>query len=135
MKIEYKAVGASSYTTLGDEADRSALVESFAPGFVPLNQIEPLAGASNSAKFARGNTAATVALMVSIPYASKAAALAGIKTLLDAFLTQSHLKLTEGATTHYYPNAVLTGYQPTLRGLTVQHNFTWASDKVTTTAP
>ncbi len=135
MEISYKAVGGSSYTSLGSEATRAALVELFAPSFAPLNQIEPLAGGTNSAKFARANTGVDLSAIISIPYSTKADALAAIKTLYDAFAVKSHLKVVEGGTTHYYPNAVLQRYTPTLRGVTVSHNLSWSTDVVTSTAP
>lgn len=135
MEISYKAVGGSSYTSLGSEATRAALVELFAPSFAPLSQVEPLAGATNSAKFARQNTDTDLTAVISIPYSTKADALAAIKTLFDALAVKNHLKVVEGATTHYYPNAVLKRYTPTLRGVTVSHNFSWSTDVVTATAP
>ena len=135
MEISYKAVGGSSYTSLGSEASRAALVELFAPAFAPLNQVAPLAGGTNSAKFARNNVSLDLAVVVTIPYSTKADALTAIKTLYDAFAVKSHLKVVEGATTHYYPNAVLQRYNPVLRGVTVSHNLNWSTDALTTSAP
>lgn len=136
MKLSYAIPAASpSYTVLGDEADRSALFELFAPSFQPLNQVEPLAGGTNTFKTPRGNMGVSLQIVVTIPYATQAAALAGIKTLLDAFLVKNHLKIEHGATVHYYPNALLTGYQPNLKGVTIAHGFNFVSDALTTTVP
>jgi hypothetical protein len=136
MKLSYATPAATpSYTVLGDESDRSALFENFSPSFQPLNQVEPLAGGSNTFKTPRGNVAVSVNVTVSIPYASRAAALASIATLRTAFSVKKHLKVEQDATIHYYPNALLTGYQPVLKGITVSHSFGFTSDDVTTSAP
>lgn len=137
MKISYATPGSSpSYTVLGDESDRSATFELFAPGFQPLNQVEPLAGGSNTFKAARGNVNSGLQIVVSIPYSTKALALAGVKTIHDAFMgVKKHLKVEEGATVHYYPNALLTGLTPVLRGTTIQFNFQFVTDDLTTSAP
>jgi hypothetical protein len=134
MKISYATPG-DSYTILGDESDRSLLLELFSPSFQPLTQVEPLAGGSNTFKAARGNVSVPVQLVASIPYATPAAALASIATLRADFSTKKHLKVEQGATVHYYPNALLTGYQPVLRGTTVQHNLSFTTDDLTTDAP
>lgn len=136
MKIETSPVDTVSFATLGDEGDRSALVELFAPNFAPINQVTPLAGGTNSFKAAKGNINAGFQLVITIPYATKAAAVAAILTLHDLFATAArHFKITEGATVHYYPNALLNNYTPQLRGTTVSHNFQFLSDDLTTTAP
>lgn len=136
MKISYATPAATpSYTVLGDESDRSALFEAFVPAFQPLNQVEALAGATNTFKTPRGNLGVSLNLVVSIPYSTQANALAGIKTIHDAFATKQHLKVEHGATVHYYPNALLTGFQPNLRGTTVQHTLAFTTDDLTTTAP
>jgi hypothetical protein len=136
MKVSYATPAASpSYTALGDEADRTALFELFAPSFQPLNQIEPLAGGANTFKAIRGNIGVQLQIVVSIPYATTVLALASIYTLRNNFTVKKHLKVEQGATTHYYPNAVLVGYAPVPRGVTVQHSFTFATDELTTSAP
>lgn len=136
MKISYATpAGSPSYTVLGDESDRSALFENFAPAFAPLNQVEPLAGATNTFKTPRGNATVNLSVSVSIPYSTQANALAAINTLRSAFSVKKHLKVEQGATVHYYPNALLTGYQPILKGVTIQHNFGFTTDDLTTTAP
>jgi len=137
MKISYATPASSpSYTTLGDESDRTATIELFAPGFAPLNQIEPLAGGSNTFKKAQGNVAVQVQIVVTIPYATKLLALASISTLFTAFNNaKKHLKVEESSTVHYYPNALLTGYQPVLKGVTVQHTLSFQTDALTTSAP
>jgi len=134
VKVSYATPG-GAYTVLGDEADRSALFELFAPQFSPLNQITPLAGGSNTFKEPRGNVQVTVRLVVSIPYATQVLALAAVNTLRSAFSVKKHLKIEQGATVHYYPNGVLAAYQPTLVGVTVRHDFQFNTDDLTTTAP
>lgn len=136
MKISYATpAGSPSYTVLGDEADRTLLLELFAPSFQPLNQIEPLAGAANTFKHPRGNVNCSLQLVASIPYSTPALALAGVKTVRDAFTAKKHLKVEQDATVHYYPNATLTGLTPVLRGKTVQFNFGFSCDDLTTTPP
>lgn len=136
MKVEYSATSSISWTTLGDEADRSALVELFAPSFAPLNQVTPLAGGTNTFKAPRGNINAGFQLVITIPYATTAAALEAVRTIKDLFATaKKHFRLTQGATVHYYPSALLNNYSPVLRGVTVTHNLSFTSDDLTTTAP
>jgi hypothetical protein len=136
MKVSYATPAASpSYSVLGDESDRSALFELFAPSFQPLNQIEPLAGGTNTFKAVRGNVGVSVQLVVTIPYASQLLALESVNTLRSAFSVKKHLKVEHSSTVHYYPNAVLVAYAPTLRGVSVQHQLTFASDDLTTSAP
>lgn len=136
MKVSYATPAATpSYTVLGDESDRSALFELFAPAFVPLNQVEPLAGGSNTFKAARGNIGVTVQLVVSIPYSTRALALAAVYTVKTAFAAKQHLKIEQDATIHYYPNALLTGYQPVPKGVTVLHQISFTTDDLTTSAP
>lgn len=136
MKISYATPAATpSYTTLGDEADRSGLFELFAPSFQPLNQIEPLAGGANTFKVVRGNIGVSLQIVVSIPYATTVLALASLYTLRNDFTVKRHLKVEQGVTIHYYPNAVLTAYAPVVHGVTVQHVFTFATDELTTSAP
>lgn len=134
MKVSY-AIPGDTYTVIGDEADRSALFELFAPSFQPLNQIEPLAGGANTFKAVRGNINATVQIVVSIPYATLVLALASIYTLRVVFTVKNHLKIEQGATVIYFPNAVLMDYAAIPRGLTVQHSFTFQTDDITTTPP
>lgn len=136
MKISYATpAGSPSYTVLGDEDDRSALFELFAPSFQPLNQVEPLAGGSNTFKEARGNVTVSVQIAVTIPYATQLLALAAIATLRAAFSVKKHLKVEHSSTVHYYPNALLEGYTPQLVGVTIRHNFNFTTDDLTTTAP
>jgi len=136
MKVSYATPAASpSYSVLGDEADRSALFELFGVSFAPLNQVTPLAGGSNTFKTPRGNVNCALQVQVTIPYSTRANALAAISTLRAAFAVKKHLKVEQDATVHYYPNALLTGYQPVLVGVTVRHSFSFTSDDLTTTPP
>jgi hypothetical protein len=136
MKVSYATpAGSPSYTVLGDEADRTALFELFAPGFQPLNQIEPLAGGTNTFKAIRGNIGVQLQIVVSIPYASTLLALESIYTLRNNFTVKKHLKVEQTTTVHFYPNAVLVAYAPVVRGVTVQHSFTFATDELTKTIP
>lgn len=134
MKISYATPG-GGYTVLGDESDRSMLLEAFAPSFQPLNQTTPLAGGNNPFRAPRGNVNVALQLAVTIPYSSTANALAGIATLRAAFSVKKHLKVEQGATVHYYPNALLNSYTPVLRGVTVLHQFNFTTDDLTTSAP
>ncbi len=135
MKLSYQLVSGGSYIVLGDESARSALLENFQLSFQPQNQQEPLFRAVNTFKAARGNIAVSLQCVVSVPYASLAAALAGCKTLKDALAAQVHLKVEQDATIHYYPNALLTSFAPQFNGLTVRYQITLSTDDIVTTAP
>ncbi len=134
MKISYKLASGGSYTVLGDESSRSALLEDFKPAFQPQNQNEPLFRASNTFKAARGNMGASLAMVISVPYSTRAAAKAGARTLKAAFAAQVHLKVEEGADAEYYPNALLAGFVPVFAGVTVRYQLQFLTDDVTTTA-
>lgn len=111
------------------------MLELFSPAFQPLTQVEPLAGGANTFKAARGNVTVNLQIVATIPYSSLADALAGIATVRAAFTTKKHLKVEQDATVHYYPNAHLTGYQPVLKGVTIQHSLSFTTDDLTTEAP
>lgn len=46
-----------------------------------------------------------------------------------------HLRVTQGATINYYPNAILESSGAEPHGLSVDHAMTFVSDDVTSTAP
>lgn len=134
MKISY-STGHTTYTALGDESDRSALVESFAPEFEAQMQETPLARATTPKLNNRGNVACSLALTITITYATRDAALAAVATLAGAFSASVHLKVEQGSTVHYYPNAVLRRFKPVLTGVSIRHEIAWRTQIVTATAP
>jgi len=111
------------------------LLEDFGVSFQPLNQVTPLAGGTNPFRTPRGNVNVAVQLAVTIPYSTTANAVAAIATLRTAFSVKKHLKVEQGATVHYYPNALLNSYNPVLRGVTVLHQFNFTTDDLTASAP
>ena len=139
MKISYKAVGGSTYTTLVDESAGGVVADWKPKGTISV-QRDPLAvttGATNSTfRQPMGNVTQTLPLVIQIFYGDRGAALAGIQTLTAALLTvKNHLQVTEPtgtATTLYYPNAVCTGLDADLNGSTVQYRINFESDLVTT---
>ncbi len=135
MKLEYKAIGSASWTTLGSEADRSATVELFAPGFNFNVQVEPLFRSPNSFKADRQNVGVPLHIVISKPYAMRAAALAACRTLPFDLSGGIHLRATQDTEIQYYPNAMLQSAMPNLRGLTVQWDLTFTTDKVTLEEP
>lgn len=134
MKVSY-TTGHSTYTVLGDESDRSALFETFAPSFAQQSQQVPLARSATAALYNRGNVVCTLTIEVSIPYSTPAAALAALRTLRGVLASKLHLKVEHSTETQYYPNAACIAYAPVLRGKTVQHRFTFITQDVTATAP
>jgi hypothetical protein len=46
-----------------------------------------------------------------------------------------HLRITQGTTVNYYPNAILESSGAEPHGLSVDHTMTFLSDDVTSTAP
>ena len=134
MKISYSA-NHDTYTALGDEATRTAIVESFAPAFAGQVQVVPLARSASPAIFGRGNTACQLALVVTVDYGTKALALASVSTLRAALDGPLHLKVEQDATVLYFPNANCSSYAPQFRGLAVSHAIQWTTQDVTVTAP
>jgi hypothetical protein len=140
MKISYKAVGGSTYTTLVDESAGGVVVDWKPKGAIAV-QRDPLAvpaGSVNSAfRQPMGNAIQTLPVVIQIFYGDRGAALAGIQTLTAAFLTaKNHLQVSEPTgttTTLYYPNAVCTGLDADLNGSTVQFKINFEADLVTTT--
>ena len=134
MKVSYTKAY-TTYTSLGDEADRTALAILIEPSFQQLVNVEP--GFRAASQFVHGNKNAvsTLTLVISSPYASEAAALASVVTMRAILADPLHLKVEEGATVHYYPNAANASYQPKFNGRTVTHIMQFASADVTTTAP
>lgn len=133
MKISYTA--ATSYTVLGDESDRTALVELLQPNFSQLVQSSPLARATTPGLWNRGNASCGLTLHITITYSSRANALAAIRTLRGVLKNALHLKVEQDSETQYYPQAVCHSYVPGLRGLSVTHQIQWTTQDVTSSAP
>ena len=134
MKISYTTAH-TTYVTLADESDRTATCEVLSPSFTAQVQAEPLFRAATPALFTRGNAQCALAVVVTMPYATRALALASIRTLRGILAASLHLKVEEGTEVQYYPNAVCSGYAPTLRGVTVEHHISWITQDVTSSAP
>ena len=142
MKISYKTIGGSSYTTLVDESTGGVVADWTPKGAIAI-QRDPLAvptGASNSTfRQPMGNVTQTLPIVIQVFYLDRGAALAAIQTLTTALLTsKNHLQINEPtgtATMLYYPNAVCTSLDADLNGSTVQYRLNFETDLVTTTAP
>jgi hypothetical protein len=137
MMIGYRLTSSSGtdYTPLFDE-ELGDVLEQFPPSFAPVNQIEPLLGATNQFAEPRGNIRCSFTLNVTMTYASADDALRSIRTPWSELLNAKfHLKVTQGEEEQYYPNAVATGYSPAWFGLTVIHSMSFSTDTVTSTVP
>lgn len=135
MQIYYKAVGGSSYTLLLDEAAGDAL-EKFPPQFADVVMPVPGYGAANQTHVPLANTRCSLGLRWSANYASAAAALAAINTIRAAFKgVTNHLKLVEGATTLYLPNAVLESSSHEPHGKECWHQLNLQTNDITSAAP
>lgn len=134
MKISY-TTGHSSYTPLADESDRSATCEVLSPSFRSLAQVDPLFRAASPAIFGRGNAECSLSVVLTMPYSTRAAALASLRSMRGILASSLHLKVEDGTEVQYYPQAVCTQYTPTLRGLCIEHAITWTTQDVTATAP
>jgi hypothetical protein len=137
MLVDYIVPGGSwsSVTALFDNSAGDAN-EKFAPAF--HDQVYALGGygAASNTKLPMANTQVSVPFRWNAVYASYAAALASVLTLRAALKgLRVHLRVTEGATVHYYPNAVLESYSPDVHGRTVDHAVVFATDDVTGTPP
>ena len=133
MTISYSTGG--SYATLGSESDRTALCELVRPSFRSLVQSDPLFRGDSPAIFARGNAECALEVVITKPYASKAAALESIRSLRGILKAPMVVKLAEGAEAQYYPGAACASYTPTLRGTAVEHHIVWQTQDVTGTDP
>ncbi len=135
MKVSYANAGAGSYTTLFDESTGATLLADFSPAFVSLLQQTPLAGGDQQFRAPRGNITVTFPLVFNQEYASRALCLASIATFAALLDVALDFKVEQDATIHYYPNAVITGFQPHLTGVSATHTMNVTSDPVTTTDP
>ena len=136
MKVSYKTSGsAGAWTVLFDETAVAAgpVLPDFMPEFTDTIQEEPLVRAANVFRAARGNASVTLPLLVIITYATRAAALASLRTMRDLKNTRLDFKVEEGAEVQYYKNGVMIGYVGQPQGITVIHNLNFRTDDVTTT--
>jgi len=134
MQVYYKAVGGSSYALLFDETAGDSL-ETDKGIFTGIVQRDPLAGGNSQARFARGNVVGKTQFKWTSIYASAAAARTAILTISAFKLSPLHLKIIEGATTQYMPNAISENYEYDHQGKGVTHTLNFESDDLTTTAP
>jgi hypothetical protein len=134
MKLSYKLSG-GSYVLLADESDRVTTLELAAPSFSRQVQVEALVRAESVTTFDRLNVSVELPITATISYATTVLALASVATMAALFSGRVHLKLEQGATVLYFPNAVLQGYTPELTGVTVRHSFNFITQQVTTVAP
>lgn len=138
MTVDYIIAGVGSWgaaTLLFDNSAGDAN-EKFTPSFRDQVYATPGYGAANNTKVPMGNTQATVPFKWNSVYASYDAA-ADAHRALRAVLKgkRVHLRVTQGATINYYPNATLESSGADVHGMTVDHSATFLSDDVTSTAP
>lgn len=128
MKIEYAAMGSSSWATLVDPA-AGGTFDRWDPDYDSKPQIEELASnvAQGAGVFTNplGNVRATINLQnVYVTYATPAAALAASRTVPAAFLySLIKLRLTEGAEVQYLADVVTTKCKPNVAGIGVTFQF------------
>jgi hypothetical protein len=135
MIVEYQIAGDSTWTTLFSEVAGDAN-EKFAPAFRDQVYATSAYGAASNTRLAMGNTQVTVPFKWNSLYASADAA-ADAHRALRAVLkgVRIHLRITQGTTVNYYPNAILESSGAEPHGLSVDHTMTFLSDDVTSTAP
>ena len=110
--------------------------EKFAPRFDDVAESYPGYGAASTIKVPLSNTKATLPFKWNSAYSSLANAMASVLTLRTTFKgVIVHLQVSEGATVHYYPNAILQTQTSDVHGSTVDHALQFISDDVTTTVP
>ena len=135
MKVAYKIVGGSGYTTLFDNSAGDAN-DKFAPSFADDVFKTPGYGAPSQAKVALSNTDGQLPLKWSSNFTSQDAAATAIYTFRSTFKgVPVHLKVTIGTTDLYFPNAVLKSSSFDQSGKELWYITTWETDDVTTTAP
>lgn len=137
MKVSYKiAGGTTGWQVLFDESTGTAGLAVFNPQFSAVLQAEPLAFSDAEFRELRGNGKCTLPLAVNLTYATRAAALASVATLRElTFKNKLHLKVEEGGTVQYYPNATCPNYAGNLLGSAVLHTFPFITDEITTEEP
>jgi hypothetical protein len=135
MLVKFKPVSGGSYALLFDESAGDAC-EKFLPAFVDNIMAVAGYGAASGTTVPMNNTRCTLPLRWSSNYASADAAAASIATLRAAFKgVPVHLQVTVGATVLYFPNAVLATSNHEPHGRECQHQMTFQTADVTTTAP
>jgi hypothetical protein len=133
MKLSYKVEGSGgSFTVLGDESDRVTTLELAAPQYARAAQVEALVRAESVATFDRANVSVAHQIVVTTTYTTLALALASEAAFAVLFTGKVRLKLEQGTTVLYYPNAVFTSYSPGRNGTTVRHALQFVSQQVTT---
>jgi len=135
MKLSISVAGAGSYTELGNESDRSAVLEVSSLSVAPQVQVEPLVRSSTPFIENRDNEATAVGFVITKQYADRDTSLAAVLTYSAYADGKWDLKLEEGATVIYFPGASLTAYEPAFTGLAISHQTQWVSEPMTSSAP
>lgn len=135
MKVSYKTLPSGSFTTLFDEGDGTAAATEFAPSFSPSLQQEQLYQQLAQFRNVIGNIAGTLRVRWNLQYATRAAALTSIYTIASLQNSLMHLKVEEGATTLYFPNAAIQSYEPKLSGLSADHSIQFSTDNISNADP
>lgn len=150
MKLAYQLIGGGgAYVTLYDEQapaqpfDAAAQTPGawpvFEPEFRGVNQQDPVfttpGGDAKQFKQPLGNVTGTVQATFDVGYASRAAAMESVHTYESLLGQPIHIQITEGATIHYYPNAIFMHYKGRPQGLNCNHTFSFISDRITLVQP
>lgn len=149
MRLSYKLVGAAgNYIPIVDETDSTVTVTPPAGGlggnvdpfdieFDASVQEDQLAFSKVMFRRALGNVAGRVSFSCNVLYATADDALTAVATFqgLQNYNQSVHIQHDQGATTVWYPNAVLQKYKAKLGGPAVDHLFTFQTDPITLTAP
>lgn len=138
--VQYKLLGASSYTTLMDVTQGGVMVDWSPDGIVNSVQKENLAAAvgqlNNSYRQPLGNLSIKLSMRLSVTLTTEPLAAAFARTTMINLLgSKAHFAATFGAEVQYYPNGVVNRCKCTYQGATVEINIEAETDLLTLTPP
>ena len=142
MNISYKPVGTIlDYVTIVDDTTTANGIEEFRPRSRCKPQTQELCAppGSTGGQFRQPLGNLSTDLPVKnwyVGYTTMDAALAAAAAVPAALLgTKFHLKITQGTTVLFIPNAVATEFEANVQGSNVTYNGTMSGDLLTATDP
>ena len=133
MVVYYKLLSGGSYVVLFDDAAGATLTDHKGQ-FIPVIQESQIYGSATQARFGRGNVKCNRTFNVLQTYSGADTALVGIVTN-EALLDQKmHLKIVQGTTAVYFPNALITGLSYDQIGAAIRYAMSFSSDPITSNA-
>ena len=148
MVFSYKVPVTGSWIPFYSDEDASAqsFDGSVGSGAMPIYAPETsgeathanLALSSLAFRYPRGNVKAMLGLKWNCQYSSADAAVDAFRVVRLALVNQMlHLKVKQGVTVHYYPNALCSPghYSCNVTGQSADHSIQFEADDVTLTAP